>query len=54
MDTFLGLAELNEWPHPDGSDFIVMRYPGGTEFCVIDHPDGKRAVLCGYVAEGLP
>jgi hypothetical protein len=32
-------ARVDEWPYPDGADFIVLRDPDGNEFCVIDHPD---------------
>ena len=34
----LGATRVDEWPYPDGADFIVMRDPDGNEFCVIDHP----------------
>ncbi|MBV9446526.1 MAG: hypothetical protein JO345_11620 [Streptosporangiaceae bacterium] len=30
---------VDEWPYPDGADFVVMRDPDGNEFCVIDHPE---------------
>jgi catechol 2,3-dioxygenase-like lactoylglutathione lyase family enzyme len=35
----LGATRVDEWPYPDGADFIVMRDPDGNEFCVIDHPE---------------
>jgi catechol 2,3-dioxygenase-like lactoylglutathione lyase family enzyme len=35
----LGAARVDEWPYPDGADFLVMRDPDGNEFCVIDHPE---------------
>lgn len=35
----LGATQVDEWPYPDGADFIVMRDPDGNEFCVIDHPE---------------
>jgi catechol 2,3-dioxygenase-like lactoylglutathione lyase family enzyme len=35
----LGAVRVDEWPYPDGADFIVMRDPDGNEFCVIDHPE---------------
>ena len=34
----LGAARVDEWPYPEGADFVVMRDPDGNEFCVIDHP----------------
>jgi hypothetical protein len=34
----LGAARVDDWPYPDGADFIVMRDPDGNESCVIDHP----------------
>ena len=34
----LGAARVEDWPYPDGADFIVLRDPDGNEFCVIDHP----------------
>ena len=35
----LGAARVDNWPYPDGADFIVMRDPDGNEFCVIDHAE---------------
>jgi catechol 2,3-dioxygenase-like lactoylglutathione lyase family enzyme len=35
----LGATRVDEWPYPDGADFILMRDPDGNEFCVIDHPE---------------
>lgn len=35
----LGAARVENWPYPDGADFIVLRDPDGNEFCVIDHPE---------------
>jgi hypothetical protein len=35
----LGATRVDEWPYPDGADFIVMRDPDGNEACVIDHPE---------------
>ena len=35
----LDAARVDEWPYPDGADFIVMRDPDGNEFCVIGHPE---------------
>jgi catechol 2,3-dioxygenase-like lactoylglutathione lyase family enzyme len=37
--TGLGAERVDEWPYPDGADFVVMRDPDGNEFCVIDHPE---------------
>jgi catechol 2,3-dioxygenase-like lactoylglutathione lyase family enzyme len=37
--TELGATRVDDWPYPDGADFIVMRDPDGNEFCVIDHPE---------------
>jgi catechol 2,3-dioxygenase-like lactoylglutathione lyase family enzyme len=37
--TALGATRVDDWPYPDGADFIVMRDPDGNEFCVIDHPE---------------
>jgi hypothetical protein len=34
-----GATRVEEWPYPEGADFIVMRDPDGNEFCVIDHPE---------------
>jgi len=34
----LGATRVEDWPYPDGADFIVLRDPDGNEFCVIDHP----------------
>ena len=34
----LGAARVEDWPYPDGADFIVLRDPDGSEFCVIDQP----------------
>ncbi len=35
----LGAKRVENWPYPEGADFIVMRDPDGNEFCVIDHPE---------------
>jgi len=35
----LGATRVENWPYPEGADFIVMRDPDGNEFCVIDHPE---------------
>ena len=35
----LGATRVDEWPYPDGADFIVLRDLDGNEFCVIDHPE---------------
>jgi hypothetical protein len=35
----LGATRVDNWPYPDGADFIVLRDPDGNEFCVIDHPE---------------
>lgn len=34
----LGATLVDDWPYPEGADFIVLRDPDGNEFCVIDHP----------------
>jgi catechol 2,3-dioxygenase-like lactoylglutathione lyase family enzyme len=28
-----------EWPYPEGADFVVLRDPDGNEFCIIDHAE---------------
>ena len=33
----LGASRVDDWPYPDGADFVVLRDPDGNEFCVIDH-----------------
>ena len=33
----LGATRADNWPYPDGADFVVLRDPDGNEFCVIDH-----------------
>ncbi len=33
----LGATRVDDWPYPQGADFIVLRDPDGNEFCVIDH-----------------
>jgi catechol 2,3-dioxygenase-like lactoylglutathione lyase family enzyme len=35
----LGATRVDDWPYPEGADFIVLRDPDGNEFCVIDHPE---------------
>jgi catechol 2,3-dioxygenase-like lactoylglutathione lyase family enzyme len=35
----LGATRIEEWPYPDGADFVVLRDPDGNEFCVIDHAE---------------
>lgn len=33
----LGATRVEDWPYPEGADFIVLRDLDGNEFCVIDH-----------------
>jgi catechol 2,3-dioxygenase-like lactoylglutathione lyase family enzyme len=33
----LGATRVDDWPYPEGADFVVLRDPDGNEFCVIDH-----------------
>ena len=33
----LGATRVEDWPYPEGADFVVLRDPDGNEFCVIDH-----------------
>jgi catechol 2,3-dioxygenase-like lactoylglutathione lyase family enzyme len=33
----LGATRVDDWPYPDGADFVVLRDPDGNELCVIDH-----------------
>lgn len=35
----LGALRVDEWPYPEGADFVVLRDPDGNEFCVIDQPE---------------
>jgi len=35
----LGASRVDDWPYPDGADFVVLRDPDGNEFCVIDHAE---------------
>ena len=35
----LGATRVEDWPYPDGADFVVLRDPDGNEFCIIDHRD---------------
>lgn len=35
----LGALRVDEWPYPEGADFVVLRDPDGNEFCVIDHSE---------------
>jgi catechol 2,3-dioxygenase-like lactoylglutathione lyase family enzyme len=35
----LGATRVEQWPYPDGADFVVLRDPDGNEFCVIDHAE---------------
>ncbi len=32
----LGATRVEDWPYPDGADFVVLADPVGTLFCVID------------------
>lgn len=33
----LGASRVDDWPYPEGADFVVLRDPDGNEFCVINH-----------------
>ncbi len=35
----INVTHVDEWPYPDGADFIVMRDPDGNEFCAVNHPE---------------
>jgi len=35
----LGASAVEDWPYPEGADFVVLRDPDGNEFCVIGHAD---------------
>jgi catechol 2,3-dioxygenase-like lactoylglutathione lyase family enzyme len=35
----LGATRVEDWPYPDGADFVVLRDPDGNELCVIDHAE---------------
>jgi catechol 2,3-dioxygenase-like lactoylglutathione lyase family enzyme len=35
----LGASVVDDWPYPDGADFVVLRDPDGNEFCIIDHAE---------------
>jgi predicted enzyme related to lactoylglutathione lyase len=32
----LGATRVQDWPYPDGADFVVLADPVGNLFCVID------------------
>ena len=32
----LGATRVEDWPYPDGADFVVLADPVGNLFCVID------------------
>jgi len=38
--TALGAQRVEDWPYPDGADFVVLRDPTGTVFCVVDARPG--------------
>lgn len=33
----LGAERVDDWPYPDGADFVVLRDTEGNLFCVLDH-----------------
>ena len=35
----LGASRVEDWPYPEGADFVVLRDADGNEFCVIDHAE---------------
>ena len=32
----LGATRVEDWPYPDGADFVVLADPAGNLFCVVD------------------
>ncbi|GAB3413741.1 VOC family protein [Flindersiella endophytica] len=34
----LGAERVEDWPYPEGADFVVLRDTEGNLFCVLDHP----------------
>ena len=32
----LGATRVEDWPYPDGADFVVLADPVGTLFCIVD------------------
>lgn len=36
----LGAKRVEDWPYPDGADFIVLADPVGNLFCVVDSAEG--------------
>lgn len=36
----LGATRVEDWPYPDGADFVVLADPVGNLFCVVDSAPG--------------
>ena len=36
----LGATRVEDWPYPDGADFVVLADPVGNLFCVVDKGEG--------------
>ena len=36
----LGAKRVEDWPYPDGADFVVLADPAGNLFCVVDTGSG--------------
>jgi catechol 2,3-dioxygenase-like lactoylglutathione lyase family enzyme len=36
----LGAKRVEDWPYPDGADFVVLADPVGNLFCVVDKGSG--------------
>lgn len=51
--TSLGAERVEDWPYPDGADFVVMRDTEGNLFCILDHSYNRHQTgLCQLPGHG--